>query len=94
MDKSITYIVTGCTGYVGNVLTKKLMEYGLNVIGLARDKNKFEKVFKDNKPVVIYGDIRNKEDLEKLFVGEGPFVVIHTVAYVSIETRKSYLMLQ
>ena len=84
MDKNITYIVTGCTGYVGNVLTKKLMELGCNVIGLARDKDKVERVFKDNKPTIVYGDIRNKLDLEKLFVGDNPFVVIHTVAYVSI----------
>ena len=26
MDKNATYIVTGCTGYVGNVLAKKLMD--------------------------------------------------------------------
>lgn len=35
MDKNITYIVTGCTGYVGNVITKKLLSEGCNVIGLA-----------------------------------------------------------
>lgn len=84
MNKELTYIVTGCTGYVGNVLTKKLMELGCNVVGLARNKEKVEKVFKSNKPTIVYGDIRNKEDLEKLFVGEQDFVVIHTVAYVSI----------
>ena len=84
MNKELTYIVTGCTGYVGNVLTKKLMELGCNVIGLARDKEKVERVFKDNKPTIIYGDIRNKEDLEKLFIGDKGFIIIHTVAYVSI----------
>ena len=31
-----------------------------------RDKEKVERVFKDNKPTIIYGDIRNKEDLENL----------------------------
>ena len=84
MDKNITYIVTGCTGYVGNVITKKLMTEGCQVIGLARDEEKVNKVFNDNKPIIIYGDIRNKNDLEKLFIGDNPFIVIHTVAYVSI----------
>ncbi|MBO5712442.1 MAG: NAD-dependent epimerase/dehydratase family protein [Acholeplasmatales bacterium] len=84
MDKNLTYIVTGCTGYVGNVITKKLQDLGCNVIGLARSEEKAKKVFKDNPPTIIYGDIRNKSDLEKLFIGNGPFVIFHTVAYVSI----------
>lgn len=84
MRDDLTYIVTGCTGYVGNVITKKLLDLGCNVIGLARSEKKVEIVFKDQKPTIVYGDIRNKEDLEKLFIGEGPFVVFHTVAYVSI----------
>lgn len=84
MRKDLTYIVTGCTGYVGNVITKKLLDEGCNVIGLARNKEKVNRVFKEKTPTIIYGDIRNKEDLEKLFIGNGPFVIFHTVAYVSI----------
>ncbi len=79
-----TYIVTGCTGYVGNVLTKKLMAEGCRVIGLARSEEKAERVFGSNKPEIVYGDVRNQEDLERLFQGEGPFVVIHTAAQISI----------
>ena len=84
MRKDITYIVTGCTGYVGNMITKKLLSEGCNVIGLARSKEKVDRVFKNQKPTIIYGDIRNESDLEKLFVGDNPFVIFHTVAYVSI----------
>lgn len=84
MRKDLTYIVTGCTGYVGNVITKKLLDEGCNVIGLARNKEKVNRVFKEKTPTIIYADIRNKEDLEKLFIGNGPFVIFHTVAYVSI----------
>lgn len=84
MKKDLTYIVTGCTGYVGNVITKKLLDEGCSVIGLARSKEKFEKVFVDKKPEVVYGDVKNPEALEKLFIGKGPFVVFHTVAQVSI----------
>lgn len=78
------YVVTGCTGYVGNVFTKKLMSEGCRVIGLARSEEKVRRVFGENVPEIVYGDIRNKEDLEKLFPEEGRYVVIHTVAYVTI----------
>ena len=64
MRKDITYIVTGCTGYVGNMITKKLLSEGCNVIGLARSKEKVDRVFKNQKPTIIYGDIRNESDLE------------------------------
>ncbi|MBQ2719213.1 MAG: NAD-dependent epimerase/dehydratase family protein [Clostridia bacterium] len=84
MDTDMTYIVTGCTGYVGNVLTKKLMALGCRVVGLARSPEKAARVFGDNMPSIVYGDIRNDEDIERLFEGDGPFTVIHTVAEVSI----------
>lgn len=84
MDKQYTYIVTGCTGYVGNAITKKLLDAGCDVIGLARSEEKVNKVFKDKSPKIVYGDIRNVDDLEKLFVGDKPFVIFHTVAYVTI----------
>ncbi len=78
------YIVTGCTGYVGNVLTKKLMACGETVVGLARSPKKVSRVFGDNPPSIVYGDIRSDADIARLFEGEGPFTVIHTVAYVTI----------
>ena len=79
------YVVTGCTGYVGNVLTKKLMDENCRVVGLARSEEKVKRVFKDRAPKIVYGDVRNKEDLEKLFFEEdAEYVVIHTVAYVTI----------
>ena len=78
------YIVTGCTGYVGNVFTKKLMSEGRRVIGLARSEEKVRRVFGENPPEVVYGDIRNPDDLEKLFPEDAEYVVIHTVAYVTI----------
>lgn len=83
-NKDYTYIVTGATGYVGNCLCKKLLEEGLDVIGLVRNEDKVKKVFKDNCPYLVYGDIRDKEVVSKLFIGEKPFVIFHTAALVSI----------
>lgn len=84
MDAYITYIVTGCTGYVGNVLTKKLMQEGCKVVGLARSREKARRVFGGNAPELIFGDVRSESDVDALFRGEGPFVVVHTAAYISI----------
>ena len=82
-DKRI-YIVTGATGYVGNSIIKKLMELKKNVIGFARSKAKAKLVFKDSMPDLIYGDIRNIEDIEKCFSPKNDYVIFHTVASVSI----------
>ncbi len=84
MDKNCTYIVTGCTGFVGNVFAKKLMQAGCKVVGFARSEKKVERVFPEEKPQFIYGDITNADDVERLFVGEGPFVVLHTAAQITI----------
>ena len=84
MDRGVTYIVTGCTGYVGKVLTKKLLAENCRVVGFARSPQKAEQVFKEQKPAFVFGDIANRADVERLFEGEGPFVVIHTVAKVTI----------
>lgn len=84
MDKSTTYIVTGCTGYVGNVFTKKLLAEGCRVVGFARNPKKAETVFAGGAPELVFGDIANRQDVEKLFAGSGPFAVVHTVAKVTI----------
>ena len=62
MDRGVTYIVTGCTGYVGNVLTKKLLAENCRVIGFARSHQKAEQVFKEQKPAFVFGDIANRAD--------------------------------
>ncbi len=94
MYRDFTYIVTGCTGYVGNVFTKKLMSDGCRVIGFARNPKKAERIFGDNMPEMIYGDISNKSDVDRLFDdADEKFVVIHTVAKVSIgEASQSELL--
>ncbi len=85
MYHNYIYIVTGCTGYVGNVFTKKLMSEGCKVIGFARSEKKADRVFGENKPIMVYGDITKKDDVERLFNNvDSNYVIIHTVAKVSI----------
>ncbi len=82
--RAYTYIVTGCTGYVGNQIAKRLMADGCRVVGLAQSEEKVARVFGADRPTLVLGDIRRREDVARLFQGEGPFVVFHTVALVSI----------
>ena len=82
--REMIYVVTGCTGYVGNVFTKKLLSEGCRVIGLARSEEKVKRVFGDSAPEIVYGDVRCKADLDKLFPCDAEYVVIHTAAYVTI----------
>ncbi len=85
MEKEYIYVVTGCTGYVGNVLTKKLLRDGLRVIGFARNPEKAARVFPDRKPQFVYGDITSEQDVGKLFEGaDDRYIVLHTVAKVTI----------
>ncbi len=80
----MTYIVTGCTGYVGNVLAKKLLSMGERVVGLARSEKKVKRVFPDGGIEIVYGDITNAADVERLFAGGEEFTVLHTAAVVTI----------
>ena len=41
------------------------------MVGFARNREKFERVFEDRAPEIVYGDISNAADVEKLFAGGG-----------------------
>lgn len=85
MYKDYKYIVTGATGYVGNCIVKRLLDDGLEVIGLIRNEKKAQRVFKDKKPLFVKGDIRDQETIDKLFAfADEKTVVIHTAAEISI----------
>lgn len=85
--KELNYIVTGATGYVGNMIIKKLIEDGCVVKGLIRNIEKAKKVFKEkiSKIDFVIGDILNDSVLEELFKDANEdTVVIHTAAEISI----------
>lgn len=83
--KKANYIVTGATGYVGNMIVKRLMNDGCQVVGLIRSVEKANRVFKEQAPLYVIGDILDDQVIDELFKKvDRNTVVIHTAAEVSI----------
>lgn len=87
------YIVTGGTGFVGNNVVKKLEDRGETVVALARDPEKVKKALAGCKAAIVYGDVRNPDDLEKLFINgnKSEYVFIHTASLVHIGNDKKII---
>lgn len=81
-DIQTTYIVTGASGHLGNVLVRKLLNRGEQVTGLLLPE--------ENPPVpgmrTVYGNICEKESLRPLFLPGQKTVVIHCAGCVSISS--------
>jgi len=71
--------VTGATGLLGNNLVRSLEEAGHEVVALARDPSKAERVLTGTSVRLVVGDMRRVSD----FAGEleGCDAVFHTAAY-------------
>lgn len=71
--------VTGATGLLGNNLVRSLEAGGHEVIALARDPAKAEKVLRETSVRLVVGDMRRVEDFAHHVAGCD--VVFHTAAY-------------
>jgi dTDP-glucose 4,6-dehydratase len=61
-----TIFVTGATGLLGSIFIKAMLtRKNINIIALARDKNKAERIFSGEKLSFIYGDITKKISIDK-----------------------------
>lgn len=81
------YLVTGALGHVGNTLVRKLLADGNQVRGFALES---ERNLPDKPDIdIIYGDVRNREDLERFFdnPGKAQLIVIHTAGIISIASK-------
>ena len=81
-DQKTTYIVTGASGHLGNVLVRKLLKRGEQVTGL---------LLPGEKPPAcgmrtVYGNVCEKESLRPLFLSGTEAVVIHCAGCVSISS--------
>ena len=89
-DKTI--LVTGHTGFIGSWLSVWLNELGANVIGYAlkphSQSDNFVLAKLDEKITSIIGDIRNYDNVVKVFKNYSPEIVFHLAAQPIV--RKSY----
>ncbi len=80
--------VTGATGFVGSHLVEALRAAGHEVVVLVRDPAKARRVFGDQPPKVVTGDLA---DAETLAAGmEGAEVVFHVAGLVAARRRTDF----
>lgn len=89
----ITYFITGGAGFIGSTLTERLLKEGNKVVTIDNfcdfyDKKIKEdniKLFLDNPNYKLYhGDIRNREDVKKIFDENDIDVVMHLAAMAGV----------
>ena len=60
--KNQTVLITGATGLIGQALIRKLVQYNVKVIAIARNKEKATKLFGTNEKITfVFSDIRELE---------------------------------
>ncbi len=83
-----TVFITGGTGFMGSLLVKKLLEYGVErVVTYSRrweDSEKLQREVRDSRLHTVNGDIRDKYSLEVALSRFNPDTIIHAAAYKSV----------
>lgn len=99
----MNYLITGAAGFIGSHLTETLLDKNHTVTGFdnfddyyhrsEKEKN-LSKALESSRFTLVEGDLRNSEDVEKLFDGTRFDSVIHLAAKAgvrpSIEAPKDY----
>jgi len=74
-------LITGCTGFIGRFLSKKLVERGYEVYGLTRR----DKFFSKELPIhYVYGDLKDEKSLEKALLKARPDIILHLAALTPV----------
>ena len=87
---SIIYIVTGAAGFLGGTVCRQLLECGEKVRAFVLPNDPAAKYIPDGAEVV-YGDLCDRESLERLFtVPEGmKSIVLHIASIVTVDPAYS-----
>jgi len=84
--------VTGASGFIGSWLTKKLVELGALVIALVREVNPFS-LFKkwhlDEHTMLVVGDVRDGDLLERIITSYDVSVCFHLAAQSLVGAAKA-----
>ena len=88
-----TYFITGGAGFIGSTLTERLLNEGNKVIVIDNFCDYYEpsikernvKEFINNSNYKLYrGDIRNRDDINKIFFENKIDVIIHLAAMAGV----------
>ena len=88
-----TYLITGGAGFIGSTLTKRLLSEGNKIVTIDNFNNYYDPVLKEknineflgNGNYKIYrGDIRNREDIKKIFDENKIDIVMHLAAMAGV----------
>ncbi len=103
-DPGKTYLITGCAGFIGCSLAKKLLMQGCQVIGIDNINDYYEVGLKEYRLGLlksfkqfrfIRGDISDKETVRGLFSGFKPDIVVNLAAQAgvrySLENPDAYI---
>ena len=93
IEKNKTYLITGAAGFIGSFLSKKLLEQGVQVVGVDNLNDYYDVNLKYarleilnlyDKFTFIQGDISDKEMVMKIFDEYGPHIVINLAAQAGV----------
>ena len=84
MSKKI-YLVTGAAGFLGSTVCRQLIDRGENVRAFVLEGDKSAQ-FLPKEVEIVYGDLCNKDDLERFFTIEddAETVVLHIASIVTV----------
>ncbi|OGH14298.1 MAG: UDP-glucose 4-epimerase GalE [Candidatus Levybacteria bacterium RIFCSPHIGHO2_01_FULL_38_26] len=77
-------LVTGGAGYIGSFMTKRLLDYGHEVVVFDSLERGYRNAV-DTRAKFIQGDIKNPDSLEILFGSQAIDAVMHFAGYISVE---------
>ena len=88
-----TYFITGGAGFIGSTLTKRLLKEGNKVVVIDNFCDYYDPSIKENNVKefinnpnykLYHGDIRNREDIKKIFDENKIDVIVHLAAMAGV----------